>query len=113
LANSKSLRKKLYEIAADQGGAKAGVYAKLAAHEDADQRKAQADAKALEARRDQALERSETHEMRHGRLTIASTLLHMSIAIATLAIILRRRWPWLSALGLSGAGLVAAAWAYL
>jgi hypothetical protein len=37
----------------------------------------------------------------------------MSIAIATLAIILGRRWPWLAALALSAAGLGVAAWAYL
>jgi len=37
----------------------------------------------------------------------------MAIAIATLAILLRRRWPWLAALALSAGGVVAAAWAYL
>jgi len=51
--------------------------------------------------------------VRHGRLTVASTLLHMAIAIATLAIILHRRWPWLAAIALSVAGLAVAAWAYL
>jgi hypothetical protein len=112
-ANSKSLRRKVYEIAADQGGERAAGYAKSAAHEGADQQKAQADAKALETKRDQALELSETHETRHGRLTIASTLLHMAIAIATLGIILHRRWPWFTSLALSGAGVVVAVWAYL
>ena len=75
--------------------------------------KAQAQAKALEDKRDAAVERSEKFEVEHGRLTIASTLLHMAIAIATLAIILHRRWPWLTALALSAGGLAAAAWAYL
>ncbi|MBV9995113.1 MAG: DUF4337 family protein [Caulobacteraceae bacterium] len=112
-ANSKALRKKVYELAADQAGPKAGAYVTLAAREEADQHKAQADAKALEEKRDRALERSEVHERRHGRLTIASTLLHMAIAIATLAIILRRRWPWFAAIALSAAGLGAAAWAFL
>jgi hypothetical protein len=112
-ANSKSLRRKVYELAADQGGAKAPDYAKSAAHESADQKTAQADAQALESKRDQALERSERHEVRHGRLTVASTLLHMAIAIATLAILLQRRWPWLTAVALSVAGLIATAWAYL
>jgi hypothetical protein len=37
----------------------------------------------------------------------------MSIAIATLAIILGRRWPWLTALALSASGLAVGAWAYL
>ena len=112
-ANSKSLRRKVYEIAADAGGSKAAAYAKSAAHESADEKQAQAQARGLEARRDAALERSEGHEVRHGRLTVASTLLHMAIAIATLAIILRRRWPWLAAIVLSVAGLLVAGWAYL
>ena len=112
-ANSKSLRKKVFDLAADAGGPKAAVYAKSSAHEAADEAKAQADAKALEKDRDTALDRAETHELRHGRLTVASTLLHMAIAIATLAIILHRRWPWLTALALSAGGVVVSAWAYL
>jgi Domain of unknown function (DUF4337) len=111
-ANSKSLRKNVYTIAADQGGAKAGAYAKSAAHESADEKTAIGQAQALEASVKQALERGDKHEIRHGRLTIASTLLHMAIAIATLAIILGRRWPWITALALSGAGVLVAGWAY-
>jgi hypothetical protein len=112
-ANSKSLRKKLYEIAGDQAGAKAAAYAKSASHEGADEAAAQALAKADEAKRNAALERGDVLEKRHGRLTVASTLLHMAIAIATLAILLRRRWPWIAALALSAGGIAAAAWAYL
>jgi hypothetical protein len=112
-ANSKSLRKKLYELSADQGGAKAADYVKSAQHEGKDEVAAQALAKADEAKRDAALDRGEVLEKRHGRLTVASTLLHMAIAIATLAILLRRRWPWLAALALSAGGVVAAVWAYL
>jgi cell division protein FtsL len=112
-ANSKSLRKKLYELAGDQGGAKAPGYAKSAQHEGKDEVAAQALAKADEAKRDASLERGDVLEKRHGRLTVASTLLHMAIAIATLAILLRRRWPWIAALALSAGGIVAAVWAYL
>ena len=112
-ANSKSLRKKVYEIAADGGGAKAAVYAKSATKEAGDEVKAKADAQAFESKRDSFLEAGEKHEQRHGRLTVASTLLHMAIAIATLAILLRRRWPWITALALSAGGIAAAAWAYL
>lgn len=113
LANSKSLRKKIYEIAADAGSGKAAGYAKSATHEGADEKIAMAQAQSLEAKVTQALARAETHEVRHGRLTVASTLLHMAIAIATLAIILGRRWPWLTALALSAAGFAVGAWAYL
>ena len=110
--NSKNLRGKMFQIAADAGGAHAADYARSVVHEAADQARAQEAAKAFEDKRDQALERAEVREVRHGRLTVASTLLHMAIAIATLAIILGRRWPWLAALGLSAAGLAAGAWAY-
>jgi hypothetical protein len=112
-ANSKSIRKKVFEIAAGAGGPKADEYAKSIVHEDADEKAAQASAKAYEAKRDAALEVAEKREVRHGRLTISSTLLHMAIAIATLAILLHRRWPWFTALGLSAVGLVAGVWAYL
>lgn len=112
-ANSKSLRKKVFEIAADSNAAKAPAYAKSAAKESVDEDKAKANAQGFEARRDAYLAEGERHERRHGRLTVASTLLHMAIAIATLAIILHKRWPWLTALALSGAGVLVACWAYL
>jgi glucosamine 6-phosphate synthetase-like amidotransferase/phosphosugar isomerase protein len=111
-ANSKSLRRKVYEVAVDQGGAKTGAYVKSAQHEAADQAAATGQAKSFEKNRDAALERAELHERRHGRLTVSSTLLHMAIAIATLAILLGRRWPWAAALALSAAGVAVAIWAY-
>ena len=37
----------------------------------------------------------------------------MAIAIATLAIILHRRWPWLTSLALAAAGLGLSIWAYM
>ena len=112
-ANSKSLRKKVYEIAADQGGPKAGLYLKSASHEAADEKTAQTQAQSLQDQVKKYLEQSEQFEVRHGRLTVASTLLHMAIAIATLAIILKRKWPWYAALALSAAGVAVGAWAYL
>ena len=112
-ANSKSLRKKVYEIAADAGGPKAAAYAKSIAHEGADEAKATAVAKSFEAKRDAALEVADRHEVRHGRLTVGSTLLHMAIAIATLAILMHRRWPWFAAIALSVVGVAVSAWAFL
>jgi hypothetical protein len=110
---AKSVKKNLYTIAADQGGPKAAAYAKVVAQNVADQSKLQKDAKGFEAARDRWSEAAEVHERRHGRLTIASTLLHMAIAIATLAIILKRRWPWVTAILLTLGGLGVSAWAYL
>ena len=109
---AKSLKKNLYALAADQAGPKAAAYAKIDAQNGEDQKALQTKAKAFEAARDKMSERAEVHEKRHGRLTIASTLLHMAIAIATLAIILQRRWPWIVAVALTVAGLGLGAWAY-
>jgi hypothetical protein len=110
---AKSLKKNLYTIAADQGGPKAPAYAKIAAQNADDQKVIQKKAQAFEVARDRMGEEAEAHERRHGRLTIASTLLHMAIAIATLAILLQTRWPWISALALTAAGLGLGVWAYL
>ena len=57
--------------------------------------------------------RSEGHEHRHHRLTLAATLLQIGIAICTVAIITRRRPFWNGSLALGALGLLAAASAYL
>jgi hypothetical protein len=110
---AKSLKKNIYTIAADTPGPKAAGYAKTAAQNAEDQKKVGEKAKAFEAERDRQGEEAEVHERRHGRLTIASTLLHMAIAIATLAIILKRDWPWFTALALTAGGLGLAVWAFM
>jgi hypothetical protein len=110
---AKSLKKNLYALAADQNGPKAVEYAKIAAQNGAEQAGISKKAKAFEEARDRSSEHAEIHERRHGRLTIASTLLHMAIAIATLAIILKRKWPWGTAVGLAAVGMGLAVWAYI
>ena len=110
---AKSLKKHLYGIAADQGGPKADKYRKTQAENAADEGKIQDEAKALEKERDDHLKRADVAEGRHHRLTMSATLLHMGIAIATIAIIAGRRWPWLASLGLGVVGSAIAVWAYL
>jgi len=110
---AKSLKKNLYSIAADQGGARGDDYRKKAKTEGDGQDQAQADAKSLEHARDQALALSEAHEARHHHLSIAATLLEMGIAVSTIAIITKRRWPWIGSGLLGGAGVIVAALAYL
>jgi hypothetical protein len=65
-----------------------------------------------EEERKAAVTLSQSHEQRHHRLTLGATLLEMGIAISTIAIITRRRWPWYGSalLGVSGIGV--ALWAY-
>jgi glycerate-2-kinase len=110
---AKSLKKHIYGIAADQGGPKAEKYRQTQAENAADETKIQDEAKALEKERDEHLKLADTAEGRHHRLTVAATLLHMGIAISTIAIIAGRRWPWLASLVLGVAGSAIAAWAYL
>lgn len=110
---AKSLKKHIYGIAADQGGAKADKYRKTEADNAADEEKIQDEAKALEKERDAHLKLADAAEERHHRLTMAATLLHMGIAIATIAIIASRKWPWLASLVLGAAGSAIAVWAYL
>ena len=110
---AQSLKEKMYAIAGDQAPARAADYGAKSKGYATAKIKLMAEAKELEEKRDGFSEEAEVHERRHGRLTIASTLLHMAIAIATLAIILGKRWPWLTALALTAAGLGLGAWAYL
>lgn len=110
---AKSLKKNMYDIAAEAGGAKTSDYAKKAKVEGEGQDQAQGEAKAFEQQSDRALERSESHEQRHHRLTIAATLVEIGIAISTIAIITRKRWPWIGSVVLGVIGLAAGIWAYL
>jgi len=110
---AKSLKKHLYGIAADQGGPKADKYRKTSDENAADETRIQDEAKALEKERDAHAKLAETAEGRHHRLTVAATLLHMGIAISTIAIIASKRWPWIASLVLGVAGSAIALWAYL
>jgi hypothetical protein len=113
LYEAKSLKKNMYVIASDGGGAHAGDYQTKAKAEGADQDAAQADAKKLETEREHQIALSEVHEQRHHRLTIAATLLEMGIALSTIAIVTKKRWPWFTAIGLGGVGAVLAVLAYI
>ena len=110
---AKSLKKNMYAIAADAGGSRADAYKAKAKDEGAGQDAAQAKAKSLEADREHDLALSDVHERRHHRLAIGSTLVEIGIAISTIAIITRRKLPWLGAALLGAAGAAVAALAYL
>ncbi len=108
---SKSIKKRLDEMGAAQGGPNAEKLAQKAVQEGKEQAEIQAKAKAFEAKRDEAREAAELDEARHPRLTLAAALLQTAIAISTIAIITRRRWPWYAALllGIAGVGVAASA----
>ena len=108
-----SLKKHVYGIAADAGGANAARY-RNAVKENSDKQNAiRVGAMADEADRDKLLSESAAHEKRHRWLTGSATLFEIGIAMSTVAIITRRHWLWLSALGFGVVGLVLLATAYL
>jgi hypothetical protein len=111
---AKSLKKNLYEIAAAAGGPKAEDFAKQAKRYDSEQDDIKKKAEEFEHKSEARLHDSEGHEKRHHVLTGAVTMLHISIAIATIAIITKgMRWPWYSSIALGAAGVLTAGWAYI
>lgn len=111
---AKSLKKNMYQIAASIGSGPTDTFTSQAKRYGADQKELQKKGQALEHQTEVKLFESQHHEHRHHVLTISVTLLHVAIAIATLAIVMRgARWPWYSALALGAAGLLGAVAAYL
>jgi len=112
---AKSLKKNIYEIAAaNNSGPNKEQFANQAKRYEAEQEDIKKQAEDFEHKSEARLHASEGHEKRHHVLTIAVTMLHISIAIATIAIITRgMRWPWYSSIALGVAGVVTAAWAYI
>ncbi len=110
---AKSIKKNLYGIAADAGGPNAAAYKVQQAKNAADESKVEEKAKGEEEDRNRLMEESEHHEKRHHWLTGAATSLEIGIAIATVAIITKRRSFWLGAVGLGLAGIILGAVAYV
>jgi hypothetical protein len=107
-----SLKRHVYGIAADGGGANAGRYRKTADAQKATRDRVGRRARQAEAARDELLSEESRHEHRHRTLTLAATLLEVGIAVCTVAIITRRKSFWLgsTALGVAGALFLAAAY---
>jgi hypothetical protein len=110
---AKGIKKRVDELTADQGGKSAEAAAAKAKSEGDDQVKIQNDAKVLEEKRDEARKTADLNEARHPKLTLAAAMLQISIAISTVAIITKKRWPWFGAMGLGGLGVLFALWAFL
>jgi hypothetical protein len=111
---AKSIKKHLYDIGAANGGPMADEYKKQAEKYSEDEKELFAKGQELEGQTEEKLRASERHEHRHHVLTIAVTFLHVAIAIATIAIIVRGlTWPWYAALALGAMGSIGAGYAYL
>ena len=108
-----SLKKHIYGIAADGGGAKAEKYAETAKEQVEKQADIKKEATREEAERDALLKASREHEHRHHWLTAAATLLEIGIAVCTVAIITHRRHFWLGSVALGLVGLTLGIAAYV
>ena len=111
---AKSIKKNMYEIAGLAGGPHADQFNAAAKLNGDESVQIQAQATDLTNQVEAKLVAAEVHEHRHQILTMAVTLLHVAIAIATVSIIVRgARWPWRGALALGAAGLIATGFAYV
>jgi hypothetical protein len=108
-----SLKRHMYDIAADTGGAHAGEYKSDSSAQRGEQDKARKSAADFEKTRDADLQGSARHEERHHWLTGAATLIEIGIALSTVAIITRRATFWFSAMGLGAVGAALFVFAYL
>jgi hypothetical protein len=108
-----SLKRHMYELAADAGGAHAAGYAKDVAEQRGGQETARKKAEDAEKERDRHILESDVHEERHHWLTGAATLIEIGIALSTVAIITKRMPFWFGAMGLGLVGLALFAGAYL
>ena len=111
---AKSIKKNLYDIASAGNPAKADDYAREAKRYGEENDDVLKKAKAFEDESQRHSDDAEIHEHRHHVMTLAVTFLHVSIAIATLSIIMRgARWPWYTAIGLGLAGVATTLVAYV
>ena len=101
-----SLKRHMYEIAADNAGVKAQDYLRTAKEAASKQANVEKLATADERERDSLMRESATHETRHHWLTGAATLIEIGIALSTVAIITRRRSFWLAAMSMGAVGTV-------
>jgi hypothetical protein len=108
-----SLKKHIYGLAADAGGAKAAQYAATAKDQTGRQAEVKTRAQEDEAEREKLMAVSRSHEHRHHWLTAAATMLEVGIAICTVAIITRRRSFWAGSILLAAIGLGLFGVAYL
>lgn len=112
---AKSIKKNMYDIAAAAvpPGPVADAYKASSKKNETDEKELRDKGETLEHEVEAKLLDSEKHERRHHVLTVATTALHISIAIATIAIIIRgHRWPFYAAVVLGIAGVLGAAYAY-
>lgn len=110
---AKSLKKNILEVAIAGGNPKAEDYAKTVKRYEEESKEITKEAKEFEHQRDENLKESDHHEHRHHILTTGVTLLHVAIAVATVAIITKgQKWPWYLSIAMGLVGIAVSAYAY-
>lgn len=112
---AKSIKKNMYEIAGAGDGPKKDDFLRQAKKNEDESNEIMKEARHLEHEAEAKLQESEAFEHRHHILTIAVTMLHVSIAVATISIISGgKRWPWYASilLGLVGSAVAGSAYAH-
>ncbi len=113
---AKSIKKNAYQIAAEEAAA-AGrdpqPYADKAKRYASEEEDVQTKAADFENQSHAKWEKSTHHTERQHTLTLGTTLVHVAIAISSLAIFINRRSPLIGALALTAGGVAVAIWAYI
>lgn len=110
---AKGIKKRIDEQTARAGGPDSDQFLAKAKSGGQEQVDIQRQARAYETERDKAQEAAERNEARHPKLTLASAVLQISIAVSTVAIVTRRRWPWFLAIAAGATGALLAVSAML
>jgi uncharacterized membrane protein len=115
---ARSIKKNMYEIAAITNQDRKEEFDKIAQQNAAEQDGIRSKAERFQEQSAESLKESAHHERRHHVLTFAVTVLHVSIAIATLSIIIPgerfiKRVPWYASMILGVIGVISAFGAYL
>ena len=111
---AQSIKKNLYDIAKQSDPSRAEAYEAKARDYQTQSDETKAKATELGRQSDELVAEGDHREHRHHVLTVGVTLLHVSIAIATIAIIMQgRTWPWHGSMILGAVGAATAAYAYL
>jgi hypothetical protein len=113
---AKSIKKNSYQIAAEESQAlghdPAGLTAKATRYA-SEEAEIQGKATALEQSSHERWDKSTHHTHRQHILTLAVTLVHIGIAISSLAIFTARRLPLNGALALAGGGIAVGLYAFI
>lgn len=106
---AESLKRHLYGIAAKQPGANSAAFKTQADGFAADEVTLQAQAKAKEKETVDEIAISESAMERHHKLTYATGIVQLAIALASISIVIRRRWLWYGSLACLSIGIGMAA----